>query len=465
MRDVAFPKRQVSDRDETPSVLSTARRLKVCLLGANFGTGNYGVNVLANGAIQCALAAFADPEIFILDYGRQSSIYTLTINGKEVAIPLVNIRFSKKIFLKNNIAVLLLAALLWRLIPVRSLRQALLNRNGYLRRIREADIVGSLAGGDSFSDIYGLARFIYVCLPQVLVLLLRKELVLLPQTLGPFKRRLTRWIAAYILRGSQLVYSRDRIGVEFARKVVGSGRDRCRFCYDVGFVVEPHKPLLNDITAAIPTECSGVVGLNVSGLLDMGGYTGRNMFGLAVDYQSLIHSLIAHFIEKENACVMLVPHVLGGPGVQESDLRAIRAVIGDIGERYGKKLVAADADYDHNEIKYLIGRCDFFVGSRMHACIAALSQGVPAVSIAYSDKFRGVMETVGAEPLVLDPRILDEVAIIQATMEFYRNRTSLARDLQAKLPEVKSTVLRLFSSLPTQGLAKPTQPTFPLAVC
>ena len=46
-------------------------------------------------------------------------------------------------------------------------------------------------------------------------------------------------------------------------------------------------------------------------------------------------------------------------------------------------------------MKYLIGQCDFFVGSRMHSCIAAVSQCVPAVSIAYSDKFIGVMATLG----------------------------------------------------------------------
>ena len=42
----------------------------------------------------------------------------------------------------------------------------------------------------------------------------------------------------------------------------------------------------------------------------------------------------------------------------------------------------------------------------MHACIAALSQTVPAVAIAYSRKFLGVMETIGVEDIVVDPQCM-----------------------------------------------------------
>jgi len=38
--------------------------------------------------------------------------------------------------------------------------------------------------------------------------------------------------------------------------------------------------------------------------------------------------------------------------------------------------------YGPSETKFLIGHCDFFVGARMHACIAAVSQYVPAVTLA-----------------------------------------------------------------------------------
>ena len=55
-------------------------------------------------------------------------------------------------------------------------------------------------------------------------------------------------------------------------------------------------------------------------------------------------------------------------------------------------------------MKTLIGKCDVFVGSRMHACIGAVSQCVPTVSLAYSDKFKGVMAPLGESSVVVDLR-------------------------------------------------------------
>jgi len=65
-------------------------------------------------------------------------------------------------------------------------------------------------------------------------------------------------------------------------------------------------------------------------------------------------------------------------------------------DKYPDRIGVVRGQYSPSEIKYIIGSCDFFIGARMHACIAALSQGIPAVAIAYSDKFTGVMQTVGA---------------------------------------------------------------------
>ena len=48
-----------------------------------------------------------------------------------------------------------------------------------------------------------------------------------------------------------------------------------------------------------------------------------------------------------------------------------------------------------SEAKSYISGLDFFCGSRMHACIAAFSSGVPVLPIAYSRKFAGVFGSLG----------------------------------------------------------------------
>jgi polysaccharide pyruvyl transferase WcaK-like protein len=115
--------------------------------------------------------------------------------------------------------------------------------------------------------------------------------------------------------------------------------------------------------------------------------------------------------------------------------------------RYGNRISLAAGCYDQSEIKYVIGRCEFFIGSRMHACIAAVSQSVPAVSIAYSRKFIGVMDTVGMGDCVADPRAIQDRQILDMIGWAFDNRIGIRQGLEKKMPEVRETVFNLFHEI------------------
>ena len=89
------------------------------------------------------------------------------------------------------------------------------------------------------------------------------------------------------------------------------------------------------------------------------------------------------------------------------------------------------------ELKWVIGQCDWFCGTRMHACIAALSQGVPSTSIAYSDKTAGVFETAGVEDGVVDPRVARGPQIVQQTLQGLDRRAQTAAALREQLPRLR----------------------------
>src|SRR5260370_38650050 len=89
--------------------------------------------------------------------------------------------------------------------------------------------------------------------------------------------------------------------------------------------------------------------------------------------------------------------------------------------------------------------CVVFVGARMHACIADLSQSIPALAIAYSDKFIGVLQTLGVDSLVADARHMDDDSIVNAVAHSYDHRSSIRQRLDHKIPLVKGRVLRLFA--------------------
>lgn len=428
------------------------KQLKVLLLGVSFNTRNMGVGALAAGAIKCIRHSHPGSDIKLLDYGKSAETHTLKVGGKDELIELINLRFSKKLFLANNVALLIVLAAIARLLPFKAVKRLLIDSNPYLREIAEADMAASIAGGDSFSDIYGLSRFFYVALPQALVLLMRKPLVQLPQTIGPFAAKLPRAIARAILKRSSAIYSRDYPGLLETREILGiTGKnERIRFCYDMAFVLDPVKPREFSHTAhqglsRINAPCT--VGLNVSGLLYMGGYTRSNMFGLKADYKKLVNEIIEFLINRKKARVVLVPHVFGGPEHTESDSTVCERLYSDLKPLYGERLTFLSGSYDQGEIKHMIGLCDFFIGSRMHACIAALSQCVPAVPIAYSRKFIGVMESIGVESYVADPCVLETGAILDIIDKAFEDRTAIAEKLRAQMPAVKKTVLNLFREI------------------
>jgi len=187
-----------------------------------------------------------------------------------------------------------------------------------------------------------------------------------------------------------------------------------------------------------------LVGLNVSGLLNSGGYSGSNMFGLKVDYPAMVRRLVEYVISEKGARVLLVPHVHGEPGSSgdlESDERACSQLYEELKAKFPGKLFLVEGIRTTPEIKYVIGCCDLFIGSRMHACIAALSLEVPAIALSYSDKFKGVWQSINMQELVADPRQLDEREIIRIVGEAFEKREQLRQQLRQTIPNVKQQII------------------------
>ena len=273
------------------------------------------------------------------------------------------------------------------------------------------------------------------------MILMGKPLVLLPQTLGPFKSTLARGIARWIIRRAKVVCVRDRESVTDMQSIVDREASRFQLCYDIAFAMEPFPPSGERLEALKKLEkCRPLVGLNVSGLLYMGGYSKDNMFGLMADYRQLIFDIIRWFVNL-NAHVLLIPHVFGED--LESDTMASAAIYEESKNDFGDQLHLLEGRYDQHEIKFVIGRCDFFLGSRMHACIGGLSQYVPAIGLAYSRKFQGVLRSVGMEGLVVDLREHDSKEIMARIIAAYESREELRARLKRTMPRVREEVLNL----------------------
>ena len=161
----------------------------------------------------------------------------------------------------------------------------------------------------------------------------------------------------------------------------------------------------------------------------------------------MILKVIALLMQNENTIVLLVPHAFHPPEHIESDQGVCAQVYELLRPTYGNRIELVGGTYNQSEIKYIIGMCDFFIGSRMHACIAALSQNIPTVAMAYSMKFKGVMESIGVGNLVADPREMEEQEILSVVNRAYAERDNIKNHLERTMPDVRKHVLNLFAEI------------------
>jgi polysaccharide pyruvyl transferase WcaK-like protein len=221
----------------------------------------------------------------------------------------------------------------------------------------------------------------------------------------------------------------------------------------MAFALEPFPPSRERLHGLQWLEESRpLVGLNISGLLYMGGYDRANMFNLRSDYHHLIAAIIRRFVQQR-AHVLLVSHVFGNG--DENDTAASEKVYTELRAECGDRLHLLKGDFGAQELKWIIGRCDFFLGSRMHACIAALSQCLPAVGLAYSRKFHGVFASVNVPQLVIDLRSEEMSEVMRRIEELFQERGQFRERLAQTIPTARRTVFNLFAELLSNTRAKP----------
>ena len=85
------------------------------------------------------------------------------------------------------------------------------------------------------------------------------------------------------------------------------------------------------------------------------------------------------------------------------------------------------------DAKDYISGLDFFMGSRMHATIAAFSSGVPVVPIAYSRKFNGLFKDTLEYEYMVDLKNSSNEEAFTMIKSSFEKRMNLKDIIQARL--------------------------------
>ena len=297
----------------------------------------------------------------------------------------------------------------------------------------QADVIVSLSAGDSFSDIYGYRQFIPHYLFDLIAIILKRPLIIFPQTIGPFNHFWGRLLARFSLRRAKIIFTRESYSTETVKKLCGNKANVIEKV-DIAFLMKPAENNHPKIAGVRPR-----IGLNVSGFLSFS--PAARILIKDFDYIQFIKRVIKILIDKYDADIFLLPHDYE-LDKNDDDLRACEILYDSLEKFYCKKVIVIKEQYKAPELKTIIGKYDFFIGARLHACIAALSMKVPTVPIAYSYKFIGILNKVGLDDeVVCDPRKDSVDCMLGKIQGAFENRELLYQHLKKKIPEIQEIAL------------------------
>lgn len=266
-------------------------------------------------------------------------------------------------------------------------RRSLLSPKGCWAVLGRQDCVLDIGAGDSFAEIYGAKRFFFLWLTKAITLARGRPLLMSPQTIGPFTRTPYRWLARLVMERAEAVVARDDASLEVLKTLAPKAR----------------AILSVDVAFALPFEDRSAqragprvrVGINVSGLLFNDAEAGKDRFGLGYDYAAVMRRFIQSTLDRGDAEVHLVTHAVSTTIPHDDDARVADRLQAEFPAAIRVPQFASPSD-----AKSYISGLDFLVSGRMHACIAALSSGVPVVPVAYSRKFSGLFGMLGYRWLI-----------------------------------------------------------------
>lgn len=239
--------------------------------------------------------------------------------------------------------------------------------------MRSFDLVLDTRAGDSFADVYGLPRLRRMSLLHETAVRLRVPVILTPQTIGPFTTTSGRLMARRTLRSASGVMARDRASLALAHTLGAPG---ALLTTDVVFALD----------APPASAPSRDVVFNVSGLL-----WGPNPHVDHVRYQRIVRELVDG-LQAQGRSVSFLAHVLDSP-LADNDVPVVRALADEFG-------VDPIVPHGLQDVRAVLAQSRLVLGSRMHACLNAISVGTPAIPLAYSRKFAPLLEELGVTSTV-----------------------------------------------------------------
>jgi colanic acid/amylovoran biosynthesis protein len=250
---------------------------------------------------------------------------------------------------------------------------------------------------------------------------LGKKVILLPQSIGPIRGGMQRFIARQVFRHVSRIMARETETVNFLRNTLRLPTDPI-LLPDLAFGLPAPPPAL----PALPPGEDPALRVGVT-ILDRGAQDPT--FKQQTHYEESLAWLLTELQRRFGAHIYVFVQCYG-PSADQNDLHAARRLVEYV--RRASSQVTLLAEFTScMDIKAFYGSMDLVLGTRMHSCIYALSCLVPVFLIGYQPKALGMMKAFGLQKFCRPIEGLDRQDLLELVSEVIHQRETL-RDRVAK---------------------------------
>jgi len=279
------------------------------------------------------------------------------------------------------------------------------------------------ASGFAYSDQWGASGLEKVYAHYMRVKENGGKIIFLPQAFGPFEKPdVIEWVGK-IVNLADLIYAREEVSYGFLESLI---KDKKKLLCSTDFtnLVEGYQrksdKKYNNQFVIVPN----------SRVLDKGSKK------ISDNYVALLVKLVEE-VERHGRQVVFLNH----EGCK--DLALINDVIRLLGNDY-----EILNESDPLRIKGLLGAFEAGFSSRYHGVVSLLSQGVPALCVGWSHKYKELYKDYEASDLLLDQLASDDLQSLSLVVEkLFLNIQDTRKNLNSQSEKLKKNTEQLWENV------------------
>ncbi len=244
---------------------------------------------------------------------------------------------------------------------------------GLWRSLKTAQTI-IIGGGGLFQDIYNFNFIPFFSLIVIIAAYLRKRIIFYALGMGPFKRKLARWLCKRAVKRAKYISVRDSLSKK--RLLELQVQKKIEIAPDPVFLLKPVAAL--KAQALLESE-----GLDLSNYPKIGICLQR-LFDWGKQSEHILADVIDQWVKGKKAKIIFIPFGRYPDSWIKPKAADVDITIAEkIAQIIKAKPIILSKDYAPDEIMAIIGEMDIIISMRLHGLIMSLAMGIPSIALTY----------------------------------------------------------------------------------